>query len=162
MGRDAHLSRLQPGYLADVILIKNYDSRVSFPLLNPYGRVAFQAERGDVHTVIVNGRVVKRDHRLLGIDLGHARASIDETVDHLRSTLGEQAWQAGMHPEVPETRVLDNPIHLNGLRLRRHPRPLTAERGRLPLRPFPLSGTGAWTTSPAALSSPFAKGAGRS
>jgi cytosine/adenosine deaminase-related metal-dependent hydrolase len=37
---------------------------VSFPLLNPYGHVVFQAQRGDVHTVMVDGRVVKRDHRL--------------------------------------------------------------------------------------------------
>ena len=34
-----------------MVLIKNDDSPVSFPLLNPYGQVAFQAQRGDVHTV---------------------------------------------------------------------------------------------------------------
>ena len=33
-----------------------------YPLLNPYGHVVFQAQRGDVHTVIVNGRVVKFAH----------------------------------------------------------------------------------------------------
>ena len=44
-------------------------SPVSFPMLNPYGHVAFQAQRGDVHTVLVDGRVVKREHRLVGVDL---------------------------------------------------------------------------------------------
>ena len=40
--------------------IKNDASPVSFPMLNPYGHVAFQAQRGDVHTVLVDGTVVKR------------------------------------------------------------------------------------------------------
>ena len=61
LGRD-DLGRIEPGAKADVVLIKNDSSPVSFPLLNPYGHVAFQAQRGDVHTVIVNGRVVKHDH----------------------------------------------------------------------------------------------------
>ena len=50
----------QPGCKADVVLIKNDGSPVSFPLVNPYGHVAFQAQRGDVHTVLVDGRVVKQ------------------------------------------------------------------------------------------------------
>ena len=44
-----------PAQKADVVLIKNDHSPVSFPLLNPYGHVAFQAQRGDVHTVLVDG-----------------------------------------------------------------------------------------------------------
>ena len=52
------------------MLLKNDASPVSFPILNPYGHVAFQAQRGDVHTVLVDGRVVKRDGALVGVDLG--------------------------------------------------------------------------------------------
>ena len=61
-----------------------------------------------MHTVIVNGRVVKRDGRLLGIDLAAARRAIDETVAYAQQTIGD-AWEAGMHPEIPETRILTNP-----------------------------------------------------
>jgi hypothetical protein len=82
---------------------------VSFPVLNPYGHVAFQAQRGDVHTVIVNGQVVKHDHRLVGIDLAPVRREVEATVDYLRGTLGEEAWAKGMSPDVPETKILDNP-----------------------------------------------------
>jgi hypothetical protein len=71
--------------------------------------VAFQAQRGDVHTVIINGKVVKHDHRLVGVDLTAARRAVDRTVEYLRSTLGAEAWQQGMNPDVPETKVLDNP-----------------------------------------------------
>ena len=80
-----------------------------FPLLNPYGHVVFQAQRGDVHTVVVNGRVVKYDHKLVGSDLAKARSAIEQTVEYLRGVLGPEAWNDGMHPEIPETRVLDNP-----------------------------------------------------
>jgi cytosine/adenosine deaminase-related metal-dependent hydrolase len=103
------LGTLAAGRKADVVLIKNDDSPVSFPLLNPYGHIAFQAQRGDVHTVLVNGRVVKRDHRLTGIDLAAARRSVESTVDHLRSSMGEEAWRAGMNPDIPATKILDNP-----------------------------------------------------
>jgi cytosine/adenosine deaminase-related metal-dependent hydrolase len=110
LGRD-DLGSLQPGRKADVVLIKNDFSPVSFPLLNPFGHVAFQAQRGDVHTVLVDGRVVKSEGRLVGVDLAAARREIGSTIDHLRDEIGEEAWQAGMFPEMPaaEAEVLDNP-----------------------------------------------------
>ncbi|TDE33494.1 amidohydrolase family protein [Actinomadura sp. 6K520] len=108
IGRD-DLGALEPGRKADVVLIKNDDSPVSFPVLNPFGHVAFQAQRGDVHTVLVNGRVVKHDHRLVGADLAAARREVEATVEYLRSSMGEQAWADGMNPDVPETKILDNP-----------------------------------------------------
>jgi hypothetical protein len=91
------------------VLIKNDKSPAMFPLLNPFGHVAFQAQRGDVHTVLVNGRVVKHDHELVGIDLPAVRRTVEATAEHLQSALGETAWREGMNPEIPETKVLDNP-----------------------------------------------------
>jgi hypothetical protein len=83
---------------------------VSFPIVNPYGHVVFQAQRGDVHTVIVDGRVVKDAGKLVGFDPAAVRRGVDATIDHLRSAMGEEVWQAGMHPELPEgSKVLDNP-----------------------------------------------------
>jgi len=108
LGRD-DLGSLQPGMKADVVLIKNDASPVSFPLVNPYGHVAFQAQRGDVHTVLVNGRVVKRENRLVGADLAAVRSAVEATVGYLRSELGEEAWAAGMNPDLPSAEVLDNP-----------------------------------------------------
>ena len=78
-------------------------------MLHPYGHVVFQAQRADVHTVVVNGRVVKYDHRLAGADLAKAKRVVGQTVDYLKGQLGPEAWAEGMHPEIPETRVLDNP-----------------------------------------------------
>jgi cytosine/adenosine deaminase-related metal-dependent hydrolase len=115
LGR-SDLGELAPGKKADVVLLKNDHSPVSFPVLNPYGHVAFQAQRGDVHTVLVNGRVVKHEHRLVDVDLAAARTAVENTVDYLRSTMGEEAWVAGMHPEIPESKVLDNPYQYSDYR----------------------------------------------
>lgn len=109
LGMDATIGALTPGRQADVVLIKNDASPAMFPILNPHGHVVFQAQRADVHTVLVGGRVVKRDGRLVGVDLAAARARVAATIDHLRETMGEEAWQRGMNPDVPETAILENP-----------------------------------------------------
>jgi 5-methylthioadenosine/S-adenosylhomocysteine deaminase len=109
LGLDSVVGSIENGKKADLVLIKNDASPVMFPVLNPYGHVAFQAQRGDVHTVVVNGRVVKHDHRLTGPGLDKAREVVGQTVDYLHGQLGPQAWADGMHPEIPETTVLDNP-----------------------------------------------------
>jgi cytosine/adenosine deaminase-related metal-dependent hydrolase len=115
LGR-SDIGELKAGNKADVVLLKNDDSPVSFPVLNPYGHVAFQAQRGDVHTVLVNGRVVKQDHKLVGVDLAAARTGVERTIEYLRSEMGEEAWVAGMHPEIPESKVLDNPYQYSDYR----------------------------------------------
>ncbi|MGH3662807.1 MAG: amidohydrolase family protein [Micromonosporaceae bacterium] len=109
LGLDDRIGSLEAGKKADVVLIKNDDSPVMFPILNPYGHVAFQAQRADVHTVLVNGRVVKHHHKLIGVDLPAVRRTVEATIDHLRDTLGPEAWEQGMNPDIPETKVLDNP-----------------------------------------------------
>ena len=43
------------------------------------------------------------------MDLAAARRAVEETVDYLRSTMGEEAWQKGMYPDVQEAKVMDNP-----------------------------------------------------
>ena len=53
---------------------------------------------------------MKSAGKLVGFDAGAVRRNVDATVDHLRSAMGEETWEAGMHPEMPEgSKVLDNP-----------------------------------------------------
>ena len=117
LGRE-ELGRLVKGAKADVVLLRNDRSPVSFPLLNPYGHVAFQAQRGDVHTVLVDGRVVKHEHELVGCDLADLRRRAEATVGHLQDVMGREAWDAGMNPDLPEDdgKVLDNPYQYTEFR----------------------------------------------
>ena len=109
LGLDDRIGSLEQGKKADVVLLKNDDSPVMFPILNAYGHVAFQAQRADVHSIVVNGRLVKHEHRLVGADLPKIRAEVERTVEHLIAIMGREAWDRGMNPEVPETKVTDNP-----------------------------------------------------
>jgi 5-methylthioadenosine/S-adenosylhomocysteine deaminase len=106
---DSVVGSLEAGKKADVVLIKNDDSPAMSPILHPYGHVAFQAQRADVHTVLVNGQVVKHAGKLVGVDLARARHAVEQTVEFAMRTLGEEAWTGGMHPDIPERKILDNP-----------------------------------------------------
>lgn len=108
LGKEDQLGSLEVGKLADVVLIKNDDSPAMTPIVNPYGHVVFQASRGDVDTVLVGGVPVKLAHRLVAGDLAGARSRLEASVEYLRSTIGE-AWETDMTPEIPESKVLDNP-----------------------------------------------------
>jgi 5-methylthioadenosine/S-adenosylhomocysteine deaminase len=103
------IGSLTPGKKADVVLIKNDRSPAMFPIVHPYGHVAYQAGRGDVHTVLVNGKLVKLAHQLVGCDLDRARSAIAASVEYARAEMGEQAWQEAMEPEIPQTDVITNP-----------------------------------------------------
>jgi cytosine/adenosine deaminase-related metal-dependent hydrolase len=109
LGLDSVVGSIEPGKKADLVLIKNDASPAMFPILHPYGHVVFQAQRGDVDTVVINGRVVKHGGQLVDTDLAKARQAIEETVEYLKGVLGPEAWAEGMHPEIPEAQVLDNP-----------------------------------------------------
>lgn len=109
LGMSDLIGSLEPGKKADVVLIKNDDSPVMFPIVNPYGHVVFQAQRGDVHTVLVDGRLVKHEHRLVDCDVAGAKVLAERTIEYLERTIGAPVWEAGMNPDIPETKVLDNP-----------------------------------------------------
>jgi cytosine/adenosine deaminase-related metal-dependent hydrolase len=109
LGMDSLVGSLEAGKKADIVLLKNDDSPVMFPILNPYGHVAFQAQRGDVDTVMINGKLVKRDHKLVDVDLAAAKRKVGATIEHLIGAMGQEAWEKGMNPDVPETKVMDNP-----------------------------------------------------
>ncbi|GAA4497509.1 amidohydrolase family protein [Actinoallomurus oryzae] len=109
LGLDSVIGSLTPGKKADLVLIKNDDAPALYPLLHPYGSVVYQAGRGDVHTVLVNGRVVKHEHRLVGADLAGAKEAVGRTVEYARSTMGEEAWQDSITPELPAAERIPNP-----------------------------------------------------
>ncbi len=109
LGMDSFIGSITPGKKADLVLIKNDQSPVMFPLLHPYGHVVFQAGRGDVHTVMVDGKVVKYNHSLLGVDLVRAKQAVMKTVEYAQSQMGEAAWTESMHPEKAKVEYIENP-----------------------------------------------------
>lgn len=131
LGMGSLVGSITPGKRADLVLIKNDESPTMFPLLHPYGHVVFQAGRGDVHTVMIGGRLVKHNHRLQGIDLAQAKEAVGKTVEYARSQMGEQTWHEAMHPEKPTVERIDNPYTYTdwdgGRAAWKQPQPSTAQ-----------------------------------
>jgi 5-methylthioadenosine/S-adenosylhomocysteine deaminase len=109
LGMDSLIGSITPGKQADLVLIKNDESPAMFPIIHPYGHVVFQAGRGDVHTVMVDGKVVKHNGHLLGINLARAKEAVGKTVEYARSKMGEDAWAEGMVREQAKVASIANP-----------------------------------------------------
>jgi cytosine/adenosine deaminase-related metal-dependent hydrolase len=109
LGKWDQIGSLEPGKLADIVLIKNDDAPSMTPIINPYGHVVYQAGRADVHTVLVGGEPVKWAGKLVRGDIAGVKTKVQNTVDYLHGQLGDEVWNAGMYPEIPETEILTNP-----------------------------------------------------
>ncbi len=58
---------------------------------------------------MIDGNIVKHEHKLVGIDLGAARTATEKTVAFLADTIGEEAWVSGQNPELTDRQVNENP-----------------------------------------------------
>ncbi|CAN5143052.1 amidohydrolase family protein [soil metagenome] len=108
IGKDDQIGSLEKGKLADVVLLKNEESPTWAPLINPWGQIVYQAQRGDVHTVLVGGEVVKSEGKVVAGDLPGVKKKLDATVSYLETEVGDE-WISGQFPEIPESEVLFNP-----------------------------------------------------
>jgi hypothetical protein len=70
--------------------------------------VVYQAGTADVHTVMVDGRVLKYDGKRIGLDIGPARDAVAASVEYVRGKLGD-AWEEGMHPPLDPNEEIENP-----------------------------------------------------
>ena len=109
LGMADRLGSLTPGKKADVVLLKNDESPAMTPILNPYAHVVYQVGTADVHTVVVNGKVVKYDGRRIGMPLAPVRDKVAASVEYVRGEMGEAAWDEWMHPQIPVDEDIPNP-----------------------------------------------------
>ena len=87
IGHGDGLGRLAAGCLADVVLI---DVRVPHltPLNDPLAALVYAARGAYVHTVLVSGRIVVRDHEITVLDEERIRARVTERALRARSVAG--------------------------------------------------------------------------
>src|SRR5690606_20994105 len=69
IGREHDLGSITPGKKADLLLIKNDESPAMTPIVYPEAHVVYQAGTADIHTVVVNGKVVKYEGKRIGLPL---------------------------------------------------------------------------------------------
>lgn len=92
---------LTPGKAADIVLIRNTDAN-TMPLNNAIGTIVSGADRGNIDTVLVAGKVRKRHGRLVDVDLAALKAAVEKS----RNRVSEES---GYWPDVL------GPGHGNGL-----------------------------------------------
>jgi len=86
-GLDDKIGSLSPGKEADLIVIRTDDINL-YPPNNAVGTVVQAAERSNVDTVIIGGRVRKYRGQVVGLDMLTLRAMIDESRNHLFAAAG--------------------------------------------------------------------------
>ena len=78
LGRRQRLGSLEPGKLADLIVVGMSRARQT-PLFDPVAQIVYATRGDDVETTIVNGRILMRDRRVLTLDeakvIAEARAA---------------------------------------------------------------------------------------
>jgi cytosine/adenosine deaminase-related metal-dependent hydrolase len=102
VGLETKVGSLTRGKRADIIVVDTKGPNM-FPLNDAVNAVVAFAQPHDVRTVLVDGQVVKRDGRLVNIDLARLRADADASRDYLFQqsgvTLGED-WFSTVQAQV--------------------------------------------------------------
>jgi 5-methylthioadenosine/S-adenosylhomocysteine deaminase len=83
LGLDDIIGSLEPGKRADIIIIDTHKPHL-VPMYNPVSHIVYSARGSDVQDVIIAGKVVVRDQKILSFDLEDVleRASlIGETIN---------------------------------------------------------------------------------
>jgi len=86
-GLDDKIGSLALGKEADLIVIRTDDINL-YPSNNAVGTVVQAAERSNIDTVIIGGRVRKYRGQVVGLDMVRLKAMVDESRSHLFSAVG--------------------------------------------------------------------------
>jgi 5-methylthioadenosine/S-adenosylhomocysteine deaminase len=84
---EKEIGSLEPGKKADLILI-SLDEPNAVPMYDIYAQLAYALKASDVETVIIGGRVVMRDRKLLTVNEEEAMAKAREYKKAIAASLG--------------------------------------------------------------------------
>lgn len=84
---EKEIGSLEKGKKADLILM-NLNEPNAVPMYDVYAQIAYALKGSDVETVIIGGRVVMRDHKLLTVDEEAAMAKAREYKKKIAASLG--------------------------------------------------------------------------
>jgi 5-methylthioadenosine/S-adenosylhomocysteine deaminase len=76
IGMSSELGRVAPGYLADLTIL-DFDGLSTAPNYSLLNNIVYCCTGRDVNSVLVNGKIVVRDHRLVTMDEGELVNRID-------------------------------------------------------------------------------------
>ncbi len=86
------IGSIEKGKRADLVIVER-DSLNQIPLYNVYSDLVYATKANDVETVIINGRIVMRDRRLLTLNEQEIKASARRFRDQVARSLGNLGAQ---------------------------------------------------------------------
>ena len=78
---------LAPGKRADLILVRSTDINMA-PIGDPYDAMVFLAQPGNIDTVVVDGRILRRKSQFTALDHAKVMQDAAATIAALRSRAG--------------------------------------------------------------------------
>lgn len=97
LGLGDKLGSLEAGKRADLVLI-DLEQPHLVPLYDIYSHLVYAVDRGDVTTVIIDGRVVMEDRQLLTVDEQELFARVREMATEIGSRFGENSMTGLSQP----------------------------------------------------------------
>ena len=98
MGLGDSVGSLEPGKLADLLLIRTDSTRFA-PWNDAVAAVVLHANASDVDTVLVGGRIVKRNGTLLDAEAARVRRLADESRDRIMNAIEAKGGRLLALPE---------------------------------------------------------------
>jgi len=86
------IGSIETGKRADLVIVER-DSFNQIPLYNVYSDLVYATKANDVETVIINGRIVMRNRRLLTLNEAEIKASAQKFRDQVARSLGTLGTQ---------------------------------------------------------------------
>jgi 5-methylthioadenosine/S-adenosylhomocysteine deaminase len=88
LGLDKQIGSLEVGKRADLVVVSTAKARMT-PIYNPISHLVYAARGDDVQTVIVNGRVLMRDRKMLTLDEPAILAEARTFAGAVRAAVGK-------------------------------------------------------------------------
>lgn len=82
LGIDEHTGSLEIGKRADVVLISTEEANM-YPLYDPIPSIVYQVQTQNIHTVMVDGKVLVENHKLTKHSINDARNALNEVVNKI-------------------------------------------------------------------------------
>lgn len=98
LGRD-DLGRIAVGAKADLLFF-DAESTWMVPLRDPIKNVVYSAQASDVHTVMVNGKIVLRDGKVLAVDERAVARALQEAGERMWSRMDGVDWAKRLADEL--------------------------------------------------------------
>jgi 5-methylthioadenosine/S-adenosylhomocysteine deaminase len=88
IGLGDQIGSLTPGRRADVIQVSLDDPHFT-PLYDLISHLVYVADEQDVVSVVVDGKILMRDHKILTVDIDRVKAEAESIAAKIRASVAE-------------------------------------------------------------------------